>query len=132
MQEVSKRNTRQKATIERVVLDACDHPTAETIFARVREELPAVSLGTVYRVLKGLMDEGKVREISVPNAPSRFDKTTRCHAHFVCTECGTVQDVEACENEFLKRTAQNHGELQIEEAEIIFKGLCPVCKEKEL
>ena len=49
MQDVSKRNTRQKATIERVVLDACDHPTAETIFARVREELPTVSVRNAER-----------------------------------------------------------------------------------
>ena len=56
MQETARRNTRQKAAIERAVLSSCDHPSAETVYERVREELPAVSLGTVYRVLRALVE----------------------------------------------------------------------------
>ena len=84
----AKRNTRQKSAIESAVLSSCDHPSALTVCERVKEEIPNISLGTVYRVLGMLVKEGKVREIPVPGAPSRFDKTTRTHAHFICTECG--------------------------------------------
>ncbi len=128
----SKRNTKQKAAIERVVLSSCDHPSAETVCERVRKELPSVSLGTVYRVLKALALEGRIREISLPNAPSRFDKTTDIHAHFVCLGCGSVTDVNAEESEFLSRTRSALPDWRIEEADIVFKGLCPNCKEIKL
>lgn len=127
-----KRNTRQKAAIERVVLSACDHPTAETVCDRVKEEIPSVSLGTVYRVLKGLAAEGKVREISVPDAPSRFDKTTHMHAHFVCLSCGKVEDIAVGEKEVVAAAAKLYPHAGICEAEIILKGYCPDCKEKSV
>lgn len=131
-QTAVKRNTRQKTAVERIVAGSCDHPTAETVCDRVRLELPSVSLGTVYRILKGLAADGKIREIAVPNAPSRFDKTTRCHAHFVCTECGAVEDLDAGERAFVRDAAERHPSVEIQEAEIIFKGLCPLCKERKL
>lgn len=129
---VTPRNTRQKSVIESVVLSSCDHPTALAVCERVREEIPNVSLGTVYRVLGALVREGKVREIAVPGAPSRFDKTTRIHAHFFCTECGGVSDVNVGEEDFVRHAAAVCPNAEIDEAEIIFKGLCPDCKEKKL
>lgn len=131
-QTSAKRNTRQKATIERVVLSSCDHPTAETVCERVRDEIPSVSLGTVYRVLKSLAAEGKVREISVPDAPSRFDKTTHMHAHFVCLACGKVEDIAVGEKEVVTAAAKMYPDAGICEAEIILKGYCPDCKEKSV
>ena len=109
MRETAKRQTRQKCEIERVVLSSCDHPTAETVFGRVREALPAVSLGTVYRVLKGLAEEGRVREIAMPGAPARFDKTTGTHAHFVCEKCGAVEDIGIDAAEIVKAACRGCG-----------------------
>lgn len=129
---IQQRNTRQKSVIESVVLSSCDHPTALTVCDRVREEIPNVSLGTVYRVLGTLVREGKAREITVPGAPSRFDKTTCIHAHFYCTECGAVTDVNVDEDDFVRHAAEVCSSAQIDEADIIFKGLCPHCKEKKL
>ncbi|HIU20778.1 MAG TPA: transcriptional repressor [Candidatus Limadaptatus stercorigallinarum] len=127
-----KRNTRQKSAIEAAVLSSCDHPTAVTVCERVRKEIPNISLGTVYRVLGMLTREGKVREITVPGAPSRFDKTTSIHAHFLCTECGELTDVNVGENEFVKHAKEACGNAEITEAEIIFKGLCASCKGEKL
>lgn len=123
-----KRNTRQKSAIESVVLSSCDHPSALTVCERVKAEIPNISLGTVYRVLGMLVREGKVREIPVPGAPSRFDKTTRTHAHFVCTECGELSDIDVEENAFIDRAKARFPEAEIDEAEIIFKGLCAHCR----
>lgn len=131
MQETAKRQTKQKCEIERVVLSSCDHPTAETVCERVREVLPAVSLGTVYRVLKGLAAEGKVREIAVPDAPARFDKTTSTHAHFVCGKCGRVEDADVDAAEIVKAACRGCGDTEITEAEIIFRGICRDCKEEK-
>lgn len=125
---VLKRNTRQKSAIESVVLSSSDHPTALTVCERAKDMVPGLSLGTVYRVLNMLVKEGVVREISVPDAPSRFDKTTRTHAHFVCTACGELHDVEVDEGSFLRHAKERCIGDEIDEAEILFKGLCADCK----
>ncbi len=125
MEHIAKRNTVQKSTIESVVLSSCDHPTADTIFERVKELLPKVSLGTVYRVLGDLVEGGKVRRIAVPGAPDRFDKTTHTHAHFHCEKCGRVVDIEGFADGFLNNLSSD-GHL-IHEAEIVFKGVCSCC-----
>lgn len=128
MQETARRNTRQKAAIERAVLSSCDHPSAETVYERAREELPAVSLGTVYRVLRALVEQGSVREIYVPGAPARFDKTTKGHAHFVCSGCGRVEDVFADEDAFERLVKEQCDGCRVDETDIIFRGLCADCR----
>lgn len=60
---------------------------------RGKKELPNLSLGTVYRILKDMANEGEIREVACKDAPSRFDKTTMNHGHFQCVECGKVEDV---------------------------------------
>lgn len=122
----AKRNTMQKEVVTEVVLNSCDHPTAETIFERAKDKLPGIGVATVYRCLNGLVQEGKVREITVPNAPSRFDKTTRIHAHFVCRLCGEVTDVIMDENRAIEEVAAANDNC-IDEAEIIFRGICGKC-----
>lgn len=122
------RNTRQKAAIERVVLSSCDHPTAETVYNRVRGEIDNISLGTVYRVLGALAEQGRIREIAVPGAPSRFDKTTQCHAHFLCSSCGEITDISLQGDALLDRIKVDFPEVQVDEAEVILKGLCDKCR----
>ena len=126
MEAVTRRNTVQKSTVESVVLSSCDHPTAETIFERVREILPTVSLGTVYRVLGDLVDSGRVRRIAVPGAPDRFDKTTCTHAHFHCSKCGSVMDIATTFGKEMLDALSTNGNL-IVEAEVVFKGICSNC-----
>lgn len=128
MTQVVRRNTIQKTTIENVVLSSCDHPTAETIFERVKEILPAVSLGTVYRVLGDLVEDGKVRRIAVPGAPDRFDKTTCTHAHFHCSICGNVMDIATTFGKEMLDSLSTNGNL-IVEAEVVFKGICSKCNQ---
>ena len=63
VEKKKKRNTRQKAVVFQVVRDSNDHPTAEVVYERAKKELPTISLGTVYRILKELVSEGKIKEI---------------------------------------------------------------------
>lgn len=71
-----------------------DHPTADSVYAAVREELPNISLGTVYRNLMQLVDAGELQVVNTGDNISRFDPTTTEHAHFQCHECGRVFDVD--------------------------------------
>lgn len=118
-----KRNTIQKSTVENVVLSACNHPTAEYIFEEARKTLPAIGLGTVYRILKDLVRDGKVRLISIPGAPDRFDKTTCTHAHFFCEKCGKVEDVDF---DCAPVDTLPNGAV-VNKTEILFSGVCKDC-----
>lgn len=120
------RNTVQKEVVKRIVLSACDHPTAETVYNRAKAELPTISLGTVYRILKRLALDGEVREISVGNAPSVFDKTLKMHAHLVCSECGAVVDVMMDDDAFWASVSDTCGH-DVSEAQVLFGGVCSAC-----
>ena len=122
------RNTAQRDTVLKVVQESCDHPSAETIYQRSRAVMPEISLGTVYRNLKVLVELGKIREVSILNAGDRYDKTTCLHAHFRCKSCGRVLDVPAGDLEELERDIEAQTGFRIEGTEILFVGVCDNCK----
>jgi Fe2+ or Zn2+ uptake regulation protein len=89
------RNTRQRAVILDILRKhESSHPTADTIYREARKFLPNISLGTVYRNLNFLRDQGQVREIRSNNeSSSRFEGRNPPHAHFHCTVCQRVHDI---------------------------------------
>jgi Fe2+ or Zn2+ uptake regulation protein len=88
------RNTRQRGVILDIVRASCEHPTAETIYREARRVLPNISLGTVYRNLNFLRDQGTLREIRPSEGgSSRFDGMDTPHAHFHCLRCSALVDI---------------------------------------
>ncbi len=87
------RMSKQRDAILSAVRESCSHPDADSICARVRADIPNISLGTVYRNLGKLAEEGIIRRISVPSGADRFDKTICPHGHIVCPVCGDVSDL---------------------------------------
>jgi Fe2+ or Zn2+ uptake regulation protein len=88
------RNTRQRNEILDILRRSCLHPTAETIYREARQVLPNISLGTVYRNLNFLRDQGTVREIRPSEGgSSRFDAADTPHAHFHCVHCSALLDI---------------------------------------
>lgn len=120
------RNTQQKELIKNIVEAACDHPTADMIYERAQIELPNISLGTVYRILRELVNDGLVLEIPVKGRPSRFDKTIMNHGHYICDKCGKVYDIFFNYDEFIKGIDFNGKELL--KTDIVFTGICRDCK----
>lgn len=88
------RNTRQRGVILEILRESREHPTAEAIYREARRVLPNISLGTVYRNLNFLRDQGSVREIR-PNegGSSRFDGADTPHTHFHCIHCNALLDI---------------------------------------
>jgi Fur family transcriptional regulator, peroxide stress response regulator len=92
--EKKSRNTRQRGVILEILKESCAHPTAEAVYHQARKSLPNISLGTVYRNLNVLRDQGLAREIRpAGSSSSRFDGNCLPHAHFYCTECRTMIDL---------------------------------------
>ena len=83
------RLTKQRAAILRA-LDGAAHLSAETILERVREELPGVSLGTIYRTLDILRELGLVQVFSHAGSAARFEAAIEKHHHLLCTKCRQV------------------------------------------
>ena len=120
--------TPQRATILSVLRATRSHPTAEEIHREVLKQLPRVSLGTVYRNLGVLVDEGMVRRLAGRGSSHRFDGDVRLHHHAYCTECGRVIDVSLPEDpELLARVEQDSG-LRVTSWHIEFEGVCRDCR----
>lgn len=88
------RNTKQRTVILEILRKSGCHPTAEAIYQEARKVLPNISLGTVYRNLNFLRDQGMVQEIRTNSeSSSLFEGKCAPHAHFHCTKCQTVFDI---------------------------------------
>ena len=83
----------QREIIRQSLLKRCDHPTADEIYSSVREDCPSISLGTVYRNLSLLADRGDILRINIGDGLVRFDGNVEPHYHFVCKDCGAVEDI---------------------------------------
>jgi Fur family peroxide stress response transcriptional regulator len=89
-----QRYSRQREAVLHVVRNTDKHPTADWVYEQVRQVLPNVSLGTVYRNLNLLADEGLVQRVILDDGAVRFDGKTNQHHHFVCTKTGNIFDVD--------------------------------------
>jgi len=122
------RKSKQKEAILRVVKDTNSHPTADWVYERVREEIPSISLGTVYRDLRLLKQEGKISEFGLAGIVGRVDGNTQNHYHFRCEQCGCIFDVDEPVNEEIdKRIAQKMG-FKVFHHKLEFYGLCKECQ----
>jgi Fur family transcriptional regulator, ferric uptake regulator len=88
-----QRATRQLTAVYDALAASSDHPTADQIFRRVRDVLPRVSLGTVYRNLDKLREQGRLRVVRLEGGHAHYDAMTDAHDHFVCERCGAVADL---------------------------------------
>ncbi len=122
------RKTKQKVAILRVLKTTKRHPTAEWVYERVRRQIPNISLGTVYRNLKLLKQEGAILELGSAGTQSRFDGKAENHYHFRCRQCRRIFDVaEPVDREIDERLAQKTG-FEVFEHRLEFQGLCKDCQ----
>ena len=108
-----------------------DHPHAdtETLLAATRARLRSVSHQTVYDVLRVLTDAGLVRRFQPAGSVARYEvRVGDNHHHLVCRSCGAVSDVDCAIGESPCLTASDDAGFAIDEAEIVYWGLCPACQ----
>ena len=86
--------SKQREEIIEVLKNSYDHPTAEEIYEKVKENKSTSSRGTVYRNLKSLVEKKVVIKISISDSPDRYDYIREEHNHFICTNCKKVIDFE--------------------------------------
>ena len=107
------------------------HAAANEIYAEAKRRQPAIGYSTVYRALDRLRDEGLVHEVRVPGASSAlYEPARHGHAHFLCTGCGRVADVDyAIPGVDIASLNAAHG-IAITDVSLTFNGRCRACRSK--
>jgi len=119
--------SRQREAICQFLSTRTDHPTAETIYASLRADMPNISLGTVYRNLSLLADTGQIQKLSGSGTSDRFDPNPAPHYHFHCECCGCVEDIPMTSMDSLNQLAQAHIGGKIRSHTLMFHGTCSSC-----
>jgi Fur family transcriptional regulator, stress-responsive regulator len=127
------RSAKMRVTAPRLAVLAAvhhgGHLHADAIAVMARERLGSLSRQSVYDNLHALLEAGLVRRIEPANAPALYEaRTGDNHHHLVCRRCGRIEDVDCVvgHRPCLEPSA-SHG-FQIDEAEVLFWGICPDCQ----
>ena len=128
--EASTKNFRKRNAILHYLQSVTDHPSAETVFTKLKQEIPDLSMGTVYRNLNLFKSQGLAVSVATVNGVERFDGNTDPHVHFICTECNAVIDLMEMEiPEALRKTAESCCGGEVGDCHLSFTGVCRDCLE---
>ena len=117
--------TPQRQCIFRVLHETRQHPTAESVYDEVRQEMPTISLRTVYQTLNDLAAMGELQQLTLGSGSSRFDPTVAPHHHLVCESCGRVSDLHV---DFPEVRVPEDAGFMASSTEIVFRGRCDACR----
>ncbi|MDR1621630.1 MAG: transcriptional repressor [Synergistaceae bacterium] len=128
---MARRHSAQKGIIGEV-LARLDHPTAAEVYEEVRKNFPQISLGTVYRNLSLMAENGELLRLYFPEAPDRFDPNAYEHYHAVCLRCGRIFDTDrTVPGELIGKIDQAVEActgVRVESRVMIFSGVCKACQ----
>ncbi|HCM27829.1 MAG: transcriptional repressor [Treponema sp. GWB1_62_6] len=125
------KRSRQRERILDTLRRTDSHPTAAWIYDELKRDFPDLSLGTVYRNLNILHDQGLVRVLQSGSTFDRFDADTSVHYHFVCQACGKVEDVAfPLPHDLDERASAMLGRV-VTGHRLDFFGLCNPCSSAE-
>ncbi|GAA1663823.1 fur family transcriptional regulator FurA1 [Fodinicola feengrottensis] len=127
LREASLRVTRPRVAVLTAVYDH-PHADTDTLIGVVRAAIGEVSHQAIYDVLRALTTAGLVRRIQPANSVARYEsRVGDNHHHIVCRSCGVVADVDCTVGDAPCLTPSDDHGFGIEEAEVIYWGLCPSC-----
>ncbi len=116
------RMTKQRREIYRILIQHRDHPTANEVFMRAKDQLPNLSLATVYNCLEALVQHGIIRQVNFERESSRYCPNLREHVHFHDAESGTIHDVDFKPGYNLTDLLNLPEGMKVEDIEITLRG----------
>jgi Fur family peroxide stress response transcriptional regulator len=129
----NRRGSKQREAILRILQSTDIHPTADWIYIEVKKVIPNISLGTVYRNLNLLRDEGLIREVIIQgSASARYDANLEPHHHFVCVGCNSVYDLPSRGGNFNIDELLAGRNFKVKFVKVDIFGLCDKCRAKDL
>jgi Fe2+ or Zn2+ uptake regulation protein len=128
-----RRNTRQRQVVLEQLRASYSHPTASELYQTVREVMPRISLGTVYRNLDILQETGQAIRLSgIVGSEAHYDGRCDPHLHFQCRQCGRIHDLESAWpalEELVGQTIEGHA---VMDCQAMLTGNCRECVAAEL
>ena len=121
--------TPQRIAIYRALLASEDHPTPEMLYNTVTQEMPSLSLATIYKTLDALTAVGLVRSVAVESDKRRYDANDEAHHHLVCSECGCIRDFYSDEFDALIPQKRVLGFIP-QAISVNITGICADCRHK--
>ncbi len=103
------------------------HPTADTIYKDLKKIDPVISQATVYNTLNLLVEHKLVKELDFNMSSKRYEFKKTNHGHFICESCGLIEDLDVDDLDY----PEELDEYEIDNVEVIYRGLCPICLHKD-
>lgn len=120
--------TPQRIAVYKFLKGSKEHPSAEGIYEAISEEYPTMSLATVYKALKTLVEVDLIQEINVGEGNFRYDGITCSHPHIHCLNCGKVEDITGINFCNLNDEITKYTDYEVLSNQVYFFGLCKDCK----
>src|SRR3954451_290917 len=121
--------TFQRQVIYEAIVASREHPTPELIYEQVRQRIPSVSLGTIYKNVKTFLDSGVLREVTLHHGSLRLESNMTPHHHLVCSSCKAIFDIDesAVEPIQLPKSGLPAG-FSVSQCRVEFVGVCRRCQ----
>ncbi len=125
---MNHRKSRQRQRILEILNETRSHPTADWVYKKLKEEIPKLSLGTVYRNLNVLAEQGHIEKLPFGSTFDRFQAKIKPHYHLVCSRCGLVEDFHMPQYTEINKKAEKLSSFKNLHHRIDFFGLCKKCQ----
>ena len=122
------KRSRQRERILGILQDTKNHPTASWVYDELKKDFMNLSMGTVYRNIKILLDQRLIQKIESGSSFDRYDGNTATHYHFICRECNTIEDLDLEVMNDLNKVVENKTEYKVQKHRLDFYGICTNCQ----
>jgi len=100
---------------------------AKELHSKLSEK--GIDLVTVYRTIASFEEKRIIRRVDLRKESVSYELALDHHHHIVCTSCGTLEDIDACEIEELSKKLVKKSKQFTKISEHTFElfGLCTAC-----
>ncbi len=130
MRKYKYKRSRQREKILHLLKNTDTHPTASWIYDELKKDFTNLSMGTVYRNINILIAQGLIQKIEAGSSFDRFDGNVSTHYHFICQDCGAIDDLPMKELADLNQKVAAMTNYQVENHRLDFYGTCMACSQK--
>ena len=122
--------TPQRLAVYDMLSHTTEHPTAEMIYQKVKEQYPTMSFATVYKSVEIFSKLGVIQVLNTGEDSFRYDAKTSEHPHIKRTKCGRVNDVSHLDARAVESLVENETGFKVNGHQFYFYGICPDCQKK--
>lgn len=123
----TRNHSKKREAILAKIRSTTSHPTAEWVYRELKEDIPDLSLGTVYRNIALFKESGDILSVGTVDGQERFDGTTSPHGHFVCTACKAVIDFAGFDEHPEAKIRLEETGVQVNRIDLTAYGVCQYC-----